>query len=149
MSNDKASAAYYPDQPPTPLVQPPARPTPTQDAVNNVLQREGFGSRDEQFKHSSNNQHINRARAADLNMGLYHFERVEDKHISVAFPWLLFFVAQGAHLFYLGRPGKAIAYIFTLGFFGIAPCCASRRAAKSNTLDLEVIVVSAVRSTID
>lgn len=119
MSNDKASAAHYPDQPPTPLVQPPARPTPTQDAVNHVLQREGFGSRDEQFTHPSTNQHINRARAADLNMGLHHFERVGDKHISVAFPWLLFFGAQGAHLFYLGRPGKAIAYIFTLGFFGI------------------------------
>jgi len=52
-------------------------------------------------------------------MPLQYVERVGDKRESVAFPWMLFFGAQGAHLFYLGRPGKAIAYLFTLGFLGI------------------------------
>lgn len=41
--------------------------------------------------------------------------------VSTAYLWWFFFGALGAHQFYLGHKGKAVSYIFTLGwlFVGI------------------------------
>lgn len=41
------------------------------------------------------------------------------KDVGVTYLLWFFLGALGAHKFYLGRPGMAVAYIFTLGFLGI------------------------------
>lgn len=41
------------------------------------------------------------------------------KSVGVAYLLWLFFGAIGVHQFYLGRTGRAVSYIFTLGWLGI------------------------------
>jgi TM2 domain-containing membrane protein YozV len=48
----------------------------------------------------------------------YRFEQ-NQKQVHVAYILLIFFGVIGVHKFYLGRAGLGVAYIFTLGFFGI------------------------------
>lgn len=37
---------------------------------------------------------------------------------GIAYLWLIFLGGVGAHQFYIGKPGRGILYLFTLGLLG-------------------------------
>lgn len=86
-------------------------------------------SNDKAASTSHPNPHIERAAATNQSQmsspkftyDAAYFEGYGAKQENVAYIWLMFFGVIGAHYFYLGRPGKAISYIFTLGYVGIGP----------------------------
>lgn len=41
------------------------------------------------------------------------------KSVGVAYIWLILLGLFGAHQFYLGKTGRAILYLFTLGILGL------------------------------
>ena len=48
-----------------------------------------------------------------------HANALPPRSAGVAYVWWFFLGAVGAHHFYLGKTGRAISYIFTLGWLGI------------------------------
>lgn len=44
---------------------------------------------------------------------------VPAKSVGVAYLWWLFFGALGAHQFYLGKVGRGVGYLLTLGWLGV------------------------------
>jgi hypothetical protein len=112
MSNDKQQATFYPQQDPNVSVSIgsiggtpyPAQqiPYPTQPGVYGLYADPNGGS----------HQFIKLAEASIMQDG---------PKTNVAYILLIFFGLLGVHRFYIGSIGLGIAYIFTLGFFGVGP----------------------------
>jgi hypothetical protein len=48
-----------------------------------------------------------------------HAGALPPRSTGAAYLWWFFLGAVGAHQFYLGKTGRAVSYIFTLGWLGI------------------------------
>jgi TM2 domain-containing membrane protein YozV len=54
-----------------------------------------------------------------INNGTTGFAAGRQKSVGVAYLWLFLLGIFGAHQFYLGKSGRGILYLFTLGLFTI------------------------------